>query len=224
MNETGLVLVDSLAAMDYEPSDIHSMANPGHDTAVVSGSASDFSSEQIVPNEQLSEDWPVEDDPENLHTQGSANESSQPDLLLSNFLTPPAKEAVAEVASVCLELQKAHGTEIKDEEFWKGLVENRHEVLRLIRKLSRALVTQKDVRETKAHLKILSDQFKMTFKDAQSAEVAMMSQLAQIIREMEQEHHEAWTFDLVKLCDTRHSEDQEASRVVVYCVSAMNDT
>ncbi|OCK95367.1 uncharacterized protein K441DRAFT_695875 [Cenococcum geophilum 1.58] len=143
---------------------------------------------------------------EGLLTGQTANDStgSFEVLLLKTPVSRPT-DIAREVAAVSHRLQRARIGGVDDVSFRKEADTLRDEIKRLIPALARELVSQTEFKKTKELLKILAGQFRKTYKDIYSGEVASLVFLKQINQQM-QEEEKTWAFDLIKMCDSRQLE------------------
>lgn len=146
--------------------------------------------------------------PESSLTGQTANDSTGSFEVL--FLKPPASQLTdiaREVAAVSHRLQQARTGGVDGVFFRKEADTLRDEIMRLILVLARELGSQTMFKKTKELLRILAGRLKQTYKYIWLGEISSLIFLKQINQQMQEE--KTWSFDLIKICDSRHLEEQQ---------------
>ena len=146
---------------------------------------------------------------ESLLTGQTVNNSTDSsELLLLKIPASRSTYIAREVAAVSHRLQRARKVGVDDLSFRKEVDTLRDEIKRLIPVLARELGSQTEFKKVKELLRILAGQLKQTYKDIHFGEINSLIFLDQINQQM-QEEEKTWAFDLIKICDSRHLEEQQ---------------
>lgn len=146
---------------------------------------------------------------ESLLTGQTVNNSTDSsELLLLKIPASRSTYIAREVAAVSHRLQRARKVGVDDLSFRKEVDTLRDEIKRLIPALARELGSQTEFKKVKELLRILAGQLKQTYKDIHFGEITSLIFLKQINQQM-QEEEKTWAFDLIKICDSRHLEEQQ---------------